>query len=75
MFLSFTNAEKWYEHYEYASKKQHYEVLLQTIEQPPEFYKKEFHYYDDFLVTYHLFRDDSEKVTESLLSFSFSLGS
>lgn len=111
MSLSFTDPEEWYKQYEQASKKQRYEILLETIQQPlsqqfieeldlgmclietksdllsnnlipellgfieilqtkqPEFYKKEFYYYDDFLVTYYLFRDEPDKVADSLSRF------
>jgi hypothetical protein len=34
MSLSFSDPEKWYEQYEQASKKQRYEMLLETIQQP-----------------------------------------
>ncbi len=111
MTLSFTDPEKWDEQYEHASRKQRYEMVLETIEQPlskefiekldlgmclldtkgdllannllpefldfiqklqekqPEFYKKEFYYYDGSLVTYYLFQDEPEKVAESLSRF------
>jgi hypothetical protein len=109
---SFVNdPEQWYEAYEPASKKQRYEIVLETIQQPlplklveeadlgmclvetksdleannlipellefietlqtqqPEFYRKEFFYYDDFLVTYYLFQNAPEKVAESCVRF------
>jgi hypothetical protein len=40
---------------------------LQT--QQPEFYQKEFFYYDDSLITYYLFQDAPEKVAESCARF------
>ncbi|MFC1712804.1 hypothetical protein ACFL6S_03995 [Candidatus Poribacteria bacterium] len=34
-----------------------------------DLYKKEYHYFDNFLVKYYLYRDDKDKVAESLARF------